>query len=114
MKPYIMNLITALVLISLTTWAYFTSENPSFTALIPSFFGIVFLALTIPFKRENKVAAHIIVLLTFLLIFALIKPLTAAFGRADDLAIARVVIMMGTCVIAMGVYIKSFIDARKK
>ena len=43
MKPYIANLVNALVLIVMGTWGYLSSENPSGTALIPVGFGIIFL-----------------------------------------------------------------------
>lgn len=114
MKPYIANLIYAILLIAISLWGYLTSASPSFTAFIPTIAGIILLALTPSMKNENKTVAHIVVALTLLLIIALIKPLTAAFGRDDTMAIIRVLIMMGWGVVAMGVYVKSFIDARKK
>jgi hypothetical protein len=114
MKPYFINFLNAIVLIALGTWAYLTSETPSVTALIPVFAGIILLAITPGFKKGNRVLAHIAVVLTFLMIFGLVKPLTGAIGRADNLGITRVVIMMITSLLAMVVFIKSFIDARKK
>ncbi len=113
MKPYIANLINAGVLILLGLWGYFGSETPSMTALIPVGFGVLFALATPPFKKDNKVVAHIIVLLTFLLIIALVMPLKAALGRGDSSAALRVGTMVFSCVIAMIVFIKSFIDARK-
>jgi hypothetical protein len=114
MKPYLINFLNALVLIILGCWAYFTSETPSVTALIPVFAGIILLVITPGFKKGNRVLAHVAVVLTFLMIFGLIKPLTGAVGREDNLGIARVVIMMITCLFAMVVFVKSFIDARRK
>ena len=114
MKPFIANLIYAILLIAISLWGYFTSDNPSFTAFIPTIAGAVLLALTPSMKKENKTIAHIVVVLTLLLIVALVKPLTAAFGRSDSMAITRILIMMGWGVVAMIVYIKSFITARKK
>ncbi len=114
MKPYIANLVFAVLLIVMSLWGYLTSDNPSFTALIPTFAGAILLALTPSLKKENKTIAHIVVILTVLLIIALIKPLTAAFGRSDNMAIIRVLVMMGWGVVAMGVYVKSFVAARRK
>jgi hypothetical protein len=113
MKPYFINFLNALVLVILGIWAYFTSETPSVTALIPVFVGTILLAVTPGFKKGNTVLAHVAVTLTFLMIFGLIKPLTGAIGRADATGIARVVVMMVTSAAAMIVFIKSFIDARK-
>ena len=114
MKPYEINLLTAFILIVMSVWGYFFgSETPSPTALIPAIFGILFAIMTPLLQKENKVVAHIIVLFTFLLIIALVKPLTGALGRGDNLALFRVGSMMLMCVIAMIIYIKSFRDARK-
>ncbi|MEM8907036.1 MAG: hypothetical protein AAGD05_04245 [Bacteroidota bacterium] len=113
MKPYEFNLINAFVLIAMGLWGYFSSEDPSPTALIPVAFGALFAMLTPLFQKENKVVAHIIVLLTFLLILALLMPLKGAIGRGDTMATIRVGIMILSCSVAMFFYIKSFRDARK-
>ncbi|NET36564.1 MAG: hypothetical protein F6K19_31815 [Cyanothece sp. SIO1E1] len=113
MKPFQANLVNAAVLIVLGLWGYLGSETPSPTALIPVGFGVIFALATPPFKKENKVVAHIIVLLTLLIIIALFMPLRGALGRGDTIAAARVGIMIATSIVAMVIYIKSFIDARK-
>ena len=113
MKPYVANILNAIVLIAMGGWGYLSSETPSPTALIPVAFGVIFLAVTPLFKKDNKIVAHIVVLLTVLLIGALVMPLKAALGREDTLAAARVAIMMISCAFAMIWYVKSFIDARK-
>ena len=113
MKPYLINLLNSLVLISLGAWAYFSSESPSVTALIPVFGGIILLAVTPGFKNGNRALAHVAVVLTFLLLVGLLKPLTGAIGREDTLGITRVVIMMLTSLIAIIVFVRSFINARK-
>ena len=62
---------------------------------------------------ENKVVAHIAVLLTLLVVVGLIKPLTGAMGREDSAAVGRVAVMLALGVYAMATFVKSFIDARK-
>jgi len=113
MKPYFINFLNAIVLISLASWAYFTSDHPSVTALIPVFAGIILVAITPGFKKGNRIPAHIAVGLTFVMLLGLIKPLTGAIGRSDDLGITRVSVMIITSLIAMIFFVKSFIDARK-
>jgi len=113
MKPYIISFLNAIVLVSLGSWAYFSSDNPSFTALIPVFAGIILIAITPGFKNGNRVLAHIAVVLTFLILIGFIKPLTGAIGRSDDMGITRVSIMIFTSIIAMILFVKSFIDARR-
>lgn len=115
MKPFQINIINAIVLIAMGLWGYldFGGEKASPTALIPVAFGAIFLLATPPFKKENKVVAHIIVLLTLLLIIALFMPLRGAIGRGDQVGIIRVGAMIATSVVAMVIYIQSFIKARK-
>ncbi len=113
MKPHTINTITGIVLILMSGWSYLTSDSPSMTALIPAIFGIIFLALTGPFKKENKIVAHVIVVLTLLLLISLIKPLMGVIERSDTLGLVRVLIMMFFCVIALTIYIRSFMQARR-
>jgi hypothetical protein len=113
MKPYLVNLINAIILVVLGSWGYLSSSHPSFTALIPVTAGIILIVITPWFKKGNRVIAHIAVVLTFLILLGLIKPLTGAIGRSDSAGIFRVVVMMLTSLIAMIIFIKSFIDARK-
>mgnify|MGYP001792152798 CR=1 FL=1 len=114
MKPHIASLINAILLIVLPAWSYLTSDTPSITALIPTFFGAVLLLCYPGIKSENKIIAHVAVLLTLLILFGLVKPLTGAIGRGDSLAIGRVVVMIISTVVALVIFIQSFIQARKK
>jgi hypothetical protein len=114
MKKHIFNLINALVLISLGLWGYFASTNPSFTALIPVGIGFLLALLHYGVSRENKTQAHIAVVLTFLVLIGLVKPLLGGIERGQTDAILRVVVMMGTSTIAMACFVASFIKARRK
>jgi hypothetical protein len=114
MKPYIVNLFNAIVLVFLGLWGYFISEAPSVTAFIPVVTGFILLILTPWFRKENKVAAHIAVLLTFLIIIGLLMPLRGAMARGDEAGIFRVAVMLLSSAIAMVVFISSFVQARKK
>jgi hypothetical protein len=113
MKPYLINFLNALVLISFGGWAYLSSETPSVTALIPVTAGIILIAVTPAFRKGNKIFAHVAVTLTLLILIGLIKPLTGAIGRADDMGITRVVVMMISSFLTLIVFVKSFTDARK-
>lgn len=113
MKAFQANLVNAASLIIFALWGYWGSSSPSATALIPVFFGIVLLILTQGIKRENKIIAHIAVVLTLMVFIALFKPLLAAAGRSDLGAILRIVAMLITSALAMTFFIKSFIDTRK-
>jgi len=114
MKAHQASLINAILLIGLSLWGYFSSETPSITALIPTVIGAVLLAMNPGVKKENKVMAHIAVVLTFVILIGLIKPLTGAVGRDDNLAVIRVGIMLLSTIVALSAFMKSFIDNRKK
>ncbi len=112
MKPYLASLINAFILILLGLWGYFGSETPSFTSLIPAVVGFILLLLNWGLRKDNRVIAHIVVVLTFLVLVALVKPLTGAIGRSATTAIIRVSVMMTSTLMAMIYFIKSFMDAR--
>ncbi len=112
MKTYVASLINACVLILLGLWSYFGSETPSFTALIPVAIGVILLLFNRGLRKENRTIAHIVVVLTFLTLVALIKPMAGAIGRSDTLAIIRVGFMFITTLVALIHFIKSFRDAR--
>ena len=114
MKAHTASLINAVLLIVLPLWGYLSSETPSVTALIPAFIGGALLVMNYGVKKENKIIAHIAVLLTLVILFGLIKPLMGALGRSDGLAISRVLVMIISTVFAMVFFVKSFIDARKR
>jgi hypothetical protein len=113
MKAHTASLINSVILIGFGLWAYFGSETPSKTALIPVGFGVVLLFLYKGVKKEDKIIAHIAVLLTLLILGGLVKPLTAAVGREDGLAIARVSVMVVSTLVALFFFIKSFVDVRR-
>lgn len=111
MKAHTASLVNAILLITVGGWGYFESGSP--TSLIPVLIGSVLVLLNNGIKKQNKVIAHIAVLVT-LLGFALIMPLIKAIedGRTD--AALRIIIMLSSSVYAMIFFVKSFIDARKK
>ena len=113
MKAAVASLINALILIGFGLWAYYGSETPSKTAFIPVGFGVAILLCFPGVKKEDKIIAHIAVLLTLLILFGLIKPLTASIDRGDCMATTRVLFMIASTLIALFFFIKSFIDVRR-
>ena len=113
MKAHQASLINAILLIGLSLWGYFSSETPSNTALIPAIIGAILLAMNPGIKKENKIIAHVAVVLTLVILIGLIKPLTGAIGRTDVAAEVRVAIMIISTVFALGAFVKSFMNNRK-
>ena len=120
MKTHQANLLNSITLILMPLWAYLTFEGTidkpeqSITAFIPLFFGVVLLLCNGGVKKENKIIAHIAVLVTLIALLGLTMPLKAAIADGRTLSIIRVVAMLLTGSLAMISFIKSFIAARKK
>jgi len=111
MKAHTANLINAIVLIGVGLWGYFeTSAN---TAFIPVVIGVILLACTGGVKSENKVIAHVAVLLTFLILLAMLGMRLPKALDTGGIAIARAVLPIITGVLAMVAFIGSFRAARK-
>ena len=113
MKASTASLLNAIILISMGLWGYFESESKAITALIPVIIGTILLLVNKGVKNENKALAHVAVLLTFLILLGLVKPLLGAFERENTYAIIRVLLMIISSIWAMISFIKSFISARK-
>ena len=112
------NLINSISLISLGLWGFFEAfaevEWKAATALIPVVFGFILFFCTKGIKNQNKIIAHVAVLITLIAIGGLSKPLMSAIEDGRNLGIFRVSLMVLTSVIAMISFVKSFIEARKK
>tara|TARA_B100000965_G_scaffold358467_1_gene337874 strand:+ start:695 stop:1066 length:372 start_codon:yes stop_codon:yes gene_type:complete len=114
------NLLNSLTLILMPLWAYLTFEgtvekpDQSVTAFIPLFLGVVLLLCSKGIKKENKIIAHVAVLVTLVALLGLTMPLKAAISDGRMLSTIRVVIMISTGIIAMYTFIQSFIRNRKE
>ena len=113
MKTHTISLVNAIALISMGTWGYIDSEAQAVTALIPVIIGIILLLVNNSVKKENKIIAHIAVLLTFIVFIGLIMPLKGSIERDNSVGIIRVIIMLITSALALISFIQSFIKARK-
>jgi uncharacterized membrane protein (UPF0136 family) len=105
------NVLNSICLIGVGLWGYL--ESSSGTAIIPVVFGCALLFCAPGLKTENKVIAHIAVLLTFICLIGLFMPLKGAIGRDETVGIVRVSVMILTSITAMVYFIKSFIANRK-
>ena len=107
------NLLNSIVLITVGGWGYFDGDGKSITALIPVIFGVVLLLCYSGIKKQNKVIAHIAVLVTFICLLGLFMPLNGAIERGNDTAVVRVSAMIVSSLTALIFFIKSFIENRK-
>ena len=106
------NITNSICLILMGTWGYLELTSP--TALIPVFIGIILLLCYNGIKNENKIIAHIAVLLTLIILIALIGMRLPKSIDQGGIGLYRVIAMIITSTTAMIFFVKSFIDARKK
>ena len=115
MKPVTINAINALILIFSGLYGYFgvatASGEHSPTALIPSAFGVVLIVLGLFWAKAPKVVSHIAVLLTLVLFIMCAMKLAKVEGFGAKGTIFLICTLSN--LIALIVFIKSFIDARK-
>lgn len=114
MPAHTASLINAATLIACSAWAYLAVSGVHWTPLIPGAVGLALLACYPGVKAENKVVAHIAVLLTVALLVALFMPLRSALQSGETGALIRSVAMVATTVLALVFFIKSFRDARRR
>ena len=108
MKPHKISFVNAVTLISFGLWGYIDVDY-SPTALIPVVFGVIILALNSGLKKENKTVAHIVVLLTFLILGGLFKPLMSTIESGSAIRITRVGLMMLSTLMALVVFIRALL-----
>ena len=105
------NIINSVCLIVMGLWGYFEVSSP--TALIPVGFGTVLILCTPGVKNQNKVIAHVAVLLTLVILVALAGMRLPKSIEKGGLGLVRVFSMIGTSVLSMVCFVRSFIAARK-
>ncbi len=114
MTAHSANMLNAVVMIVCSFWAYLTPAYSSLTALIPAGFGIALILCGPGVKVENKIIAHIAVVLTFVILMLLIVPMRTAVYEGNTMSILRVGAMMITGFLAMVMFIRSFKEARRR
>ena len=114
MKASFYNILNSIVLISLGLWGYFDyTDVQSPTALIPVGFGVILLLCTIGLKKENKIIAHVAVLLTLVILVALVGMRLPKSLDSGGVGLFRVIAMITTSVLSMVAFVLSFIKARR-
>ncbi|MGY8901008.1 MAG: hypothetical protein ACKVI1_00265 [Flavobacteriales bacterium] len=114
MKASFYNILNSIVLISLGLWGYIDyTDVQSPTALIPVGFGVILLLCTIGLKKENKIIAHVAVLLTLVILVALVGMRLPKSLDSGGVGLFRVIAMIATSVLSMVAFVLSFIKARR-
>jgi len=112
MKPHSANLLNAIALISMGLWGYFSTQSN--TAFISVAFGAILILFNGGLRKDNKVIAHIAVVLTLLVLLVYLGRLLPKALNADDtIKLIRTIVPIGTGLFAMVAFVRSFIAARK-
>ncbi|MBX3102609.1 MAG: hypothetical protein KF690_08880 [Bacteroidetes bacterium] len=116
-KPFVINIITALVLVAAGLYSYLSNESRPATALIGPGLGVLLLLATPWMKKEHPVVAHIVVLLT--LVFAIVSIYMAIKSTSvtDPAVMQRRIlvfsVMAAACLWATLMYVLGFIEKKK-
>ena len=92
-------------------------DTSSITALIPFAFGFfIFLCFLISEKKPNlnKIVAHVALLLTIAILISLIGTRLPKSIDTGGIGLIRVLVMISTSSLAVVIFIRSFIYARRK
>lgn len=112
MNAHTASLINAITLISMGAWGYFGSITPSPTALIPVFVGVILMVLNNGIRYDNKVIAHIAVVLTLIILVAMSIIFFKKIDGGKTMPIVRTGLMVATSIFAMVMFMKNFRNAR--
>ncbi len=105
------NKINSFALIALGLWGYVDVQSP--TALIPVGFGVILLLCNNGLNKDNKIVAHIAVLLTLVILVALAGMRLPKSLDSGGLGLLRVIVMIVTSILSMVAFVLSFIKARR-
>lgn len=115
MKATTANLLNSIILIFAGIYGYFgfiaADGHHSPTALIPTVFGVLLIILGCFWERSPKIISHTVVLLTLVLLIMC----SMRFIKVENWNAKKYLFLV--CIfsnaIALAIFIKSFIDARK-
>jgi|TARA_B110000495_G_scaffold202822_1_gene224109 hypothetical protein len=88
----------------------------SLTSLIPSLFGVLIFSCFLLSNKDKKfklIFSHVAIALTLLILFALIGTRLPKSIEDGGFGLLRLLIMIGTSLLSIFIFIKSFLDARK-
>lgn len=113
MKAHAANMINSIALIIIGLWDYLATQTLASTNMIPVAGGLLLLFFYDGIKREDKVTAHIAVVVTLFVLLSLIIPFAETLKDGEAISTIRYLVMILTSLLAIVYFVKSFIDARR-
>ena len=106
------NAINSIALMAMGLWGYFATGAP--TAIIPVAFGAVLLPMVPRLAKHNKIIAYLAMMITLIaLILIMSVPFRSALISGEPMKILRSSVMVISGALAIVMFIKSIIDARR-
>ncbi|NEM97831.1 hypothetical protein [Pontibacter burrus] len=112
MHPYVINSINAVILIVAGLIVFFIHPAQPAVALVAPGLGTMLLACTYHLRKHNRFVTHTVTALTLLAAIVVISRLNAA-GEDWDTRHMLLLLMGLSCMVAVGVFISSFIKERR-
>mgnify|MGYP001415968258 FL=1 len=103
--------INALTLLVIGVVAFMLKSSP--TALIPAAFGVLLGICFLTYDKNNKVVAHVCLVLMLMVFGSLFMPLKTRVAAADLMGICRVGVMQLITLYAIICFVRNFIEARR-
>lgn len=118
-KPHVVNNIFSVILITCALLGFalrfFQEGDMQFTALIPAIFGLILLPMSKGIKNENKIIAHVAVVLVLIILIMIGKMWISSLTA--DVIVWRKAVLFGVITIsaiwAMQQYVEGFIAKKK-
>ncbi|MEJ8755472.1 hypothetical protein WG947_00570 [Pontibacter sp. H259] len=112
LHSYVINSLNALILIVAGLIVYFIHPDKPTEALVAPVLGIMLLACTYHLRKHNRFVTHTVTALTLLAAIVALVRLNAS-GHSLNVVYVLLLVMAISCVIAVGVFIGSFIRERR-
>ncbi|MBC5773218.1 hypothetical protein H8S95_04010 [Pontibacter sp. KCTC 32443] len=112
LHPYIINSINAAILIVAGFIVYFIHPDRPQVALVAPGLGLMLMACTYHLRKHNRFVTHTVTALTLLAAIVVIMRLNAA-DETLDMVHVLLFAMAISCLVAVGVFIGTFIRERR-
>lgn len=114
MKAHNASLLNALILVSISIWAFFSIEKTSYTALIPAAFGLALMG-CYPGLKANRFTAHLVAAgLTIMIILALYVPLSSSLEEPFSVGLFRIFAMIAASLFSLLLLLKFFFHEKSR
>ncbi len=110
MEPHRYNTFNACVLLFVGGIGFYASHFNIHTALMPIGSGLLLLALNRHLKKNHRAVFYLVAAMTAIVAIAYLWPLKRNLNQNDHMGIVRVCSIMLSCILALLVYVKYWME----